>query len=663
MEPVRITFWNTPHWLKYVHYILSLVAVIIFLYGLSRRWHIWRLGLEDDRTDDFWTRVKGVLQYAVVQVKVVREVYPGLMHLGIFWGMVFLFIGTGLVFFQDDIFRPLFGLEYMRGTFYLIFEIVLDIFGLFLLIGLLMAAYRRFVIKPDRLDNLREDPYTLSLLFVTGLTGFLMEAVRLATTRPAWAGWSPMGHLLSVLFGSPTEAGVATLYGVLWFTHSTLALVFIAVLPYTKLFHIITTPLNIFFRSLKPAGELKPIEDIEETEILGVSKATEFTWKQRLDFDACTRCGRCQDACPAYAVNTPLSPKKLILNLKDHMLATAVVADGEEPPALHGQTVTTDELWACTTCRSCMEQCPALIEHVDTIVDLRRYLALQEGAFPHVVGKSLTNINWAGNPWGMARGERLDWKEELEVPVFSSVGEAEYLYWPGCCGAYSTPNQDVARSMVRLMQAAGVDFAVLGTEETCCGEPARRLGEEYLYQTLVQANVQAMSQYKFQKIVTECPHCLTTLQHEYPQFGGHYEVIHHTTLLNELIAAGRLKPVKPLDKTIAYHDPCYLGRYSGVYDLPRELLQRIPGVKLVEMEQSRAKSFCCGGGGGGMWMEYEPEQRINLRRMDQIAAVKPDVAALACPFCHEMLEDAAKMRGLEETMGVQDIAQLIEAAL
>ncbi|MGH8649677.1 MAG: (Fe-S)-binding protein, partial [Burkholderiales bacterium] len=375
--------------------------------------------------------------------------------------------------------------------------------------------------------------------------------------------------------------------------HAVLSLGFVAIVPYTYFHHLLTTPLNIFCSKLGPRGEIAKIENIEEAESLGVSKLEEFSWKRRLDFDACVECGRCQAACPAYLSGTALSPKQIIVKLKRHM-------HGDLPGPIHGELIKADELWACTTCMACVQECPAFIDIVDTIVDLRRYLALSEGALPSTAPQSLQNIQRAGNPWGLPAGERLTWAEGLDVPVMEPGKEVEYLYWVGCYGSFDERNKKVARALVRVLQAAGVDFAILGNEEKCTGEPARRLGHEYLYQTLAQGNIETLKRYRFQTIVTACPHCFNTIRNEFPQFGGNFQVIHHTQLLKELMDGGRIRATKALREAVTYHDPCYLSRYNGIIDEPRQVLLKLNVVN-IEMEKHGDRGFCCGAGGARMW--------------------------------------------------------------
>jgi Fe-S oxidoreductase len=575
----------------------------------------------------------------------------------VFWGFLALFMGTVLATIDYDVTLPLLGVKILKGPFYLFYEVVLDLFGLFFVLGLGMACYRRFVKRPKRVDPDPKFAYALLILFVINVTGFVMEGARLAVVKPWWAVWSPVGYavgqgFLAVGLG---EGALRGLYLGTWLFHAAVVFVFIALIPRSYFMHFITTPLNIFFSKLGPRGAIAKIENIEEAESLGISKFEEFSWKRRLDFDACVECGRCQDACPAYLSGSALNPKAIIVKLKRYML------DGDTRP-IHGEVIKADELWACTTCMACVEECPAHIDIVDTIIDLRRYLTLSEGTLPSTAPMSLQNIERAGNPWGLAPTDRLAWAEGLEVPVLEAGKPVEYLYWVGCSASYDRRNQAIARSVVKILKKAGVSFGVMA-EERCHGEVARRLGNEYLYQMIADENVGNIKQYAFEKVISHCPHCFNTLRNEYPQFGGDFEVLHHSVVIRELLREGRIRPVKPLDKTVAFHDSCYLGRYNEIFDAPRETAIYVPGLKLLEMPRSRERGLCCGGGGGQMWMETPAEKRVNVIRVEEALTVKPDIVASACPFCLAMMDLGRKVVGAEERLQVKDIAELVAESL
>ena len=653
----RDTFWNVPGWAQVALYVGGALAIAIFAYGMWQRVSLWRRGLPEDRLDRIPERVGLVLTQALGQVRTLSQAYPGVMHAIMFWGFLALFMGTVLATIDWDITLPLFGVKLLKGRFYLLYEAVLDLFGLFFVIGLGMAVWRRFVQRPARLDATGRFAGVLALLFVINVTGFVMEACRLAVVAPWWGPWSPVGYALGrglVALGM-TEGALRGLHVATWVFHAAIALVFIAIVPFSYFVHLLTTPLNIFFSKLGPRGAIREIKNIEEAETLGISKLEEFSWKRRLDFDACVECGRCQVACPAYMSGTALSPKQIIVKLKRHM-------HGELPGPIHGELIKADELWACTTCMACVEECPAFIDIVDTIIDLRRYLTLSEGALPSTAPQSLQNIQRAGNPWGLPAGERLAWAQGLDVPLMEAGREVEYLYWVGCSASYDKRNQAIARAVVKILNAAGVSFGVM-QEERCHAEVGRRLGEEYLYQTVQQENLAAINRYRFRKVITHCPHCFNTIKNEFPQFGGRYEVLHHSQVIEELIAAGRIKPKKALDASIAFHDSCYLGRYNGITEAPRNVAKAVPGLRLVELPRSRERGLCCGGGGGHMWMEVKAQKRVNLIRVEEALEAKVNLVATGCPFCLAMLDLGRKVKGAEETLAVKDVSELVAESL
>ena len=655
--PFRDTFWNVPAWAQIALYAGALVAVAVFVYGMGQRVRLWRAGRPEHRFDRIRERVKLVLVHALGQARTLSQAYPGVMHAIMFWGFLALFMGTVLATVDWDITLPLFDVKLLQGPFYLFYELVLDLFGLFFVIGLGLAVWRRFVARPDRLDPTARFAGVLALLLVINVTGFIMEACRLAVVEPAWAPWSPVGWALgrTMLTAGMSEGALRALHLGTWLFHAAISLAFVAAIPYSYFVHLLTTPLNIFFSKLGPRGEIPKIENIEEAESFGISKLEEFSWKRRLDFDACVECGRCQAVCPAYMAGTPLSPKQIIVKLKRHL-------HGELPGPIHGQLIKAEELWACTTCMACVQECPAFIDIVDTIIDLRRYLALSEGALPSTAPQSLQNIQRAGNPWGLPAGERLAWAHGLDVPLMEPGKEVEYLYWVGCSASYDKRNQSIARSVVRILKAAGVSFGVMA-EERCHGEVARRLGEEYLYQTVQQENVEALGRYRFRKVITHCPHCFNTIKNEFPQFGGTYEVVHHSVLINELLAAGRIKPKKAIDATLAFHDSCYLGRYNGIMEAPRAVARALPGLRVVEMPRNRERGLCCGGGGGHMWMEVKSRKRVNIIRVEEALETEATMVGTACPFCLAMIDLGRKVKGAEERLQVKDVSELVAESL
>ncbi len=666
--PTREIYWNISGtiWM----YFFAIITIGIFVYGFYRRYLLWRVGQPENRLDRIPTRIMMVLKYALGQARVIRQAYPGLMHVLLFAGMTILFIGTLLVMLQADILDPLFSVRFLKSTFYLFYSVTLDVFGVLAILGLLLAAYRRLVLKPKNLRTRRDDAVIIALLLAILISGFTIEGLRIAVTRPVWALWSPFGYLLARWFqalGWSPET-LRTLHVWNWWSHMLLGMAFIAYIPFSKLFHLVSAPVNIFFQSLDSPGALKKME-LEEIENFGASRINHFSWKDLMDLDACTECGRCSDACPAANTDKPLSPMDLIQNLKHYMEVAAPVAtsdNGDElpegVPAMVGETIADDVLWSCTTCRACMEACPVYVEHIPKIIEMRRHLVLEESRFPTEVITTFKNLETNGNPWGISPEDRENWTEGLEVPRMRDVQEAEYLFWVGCAGAYDARSQKVAQAMVRILNAAGVNYAILGAEETCTGDSARRIGNEYLFQILAEQNVETLNQYKFQKILTICPHCMNTLQNEYPQFGGNYQVVHHTELIEALIRNGKIQLKHPIKQTVTYHDSCYLGRYNDIYEAPRVVLSAIPGITLKEMPRSRENGFCCGAGGGRMWME-EPMPKINHARVNEAAELHPDVVSTACPFCATMINDGINETGRTEEMEGKDIALLVAEAM
>ena len=430
---------------------------------------------------------------------------------------------------------------------------------------------------------------------------------------------------------------------------------------------------NIFFRSSLPKGALHSI-DLEAAESFGANKITDFTWKQLLDLYSCVVCGQCQERCPASVSGKPLNPKKVIQDLKKHLLTVGpelVKAKGKIEAAtanpdqsLAGGVVTEDEIWACTTCRACDEVCPVYVEHIDKIIDMRRNLAMERSQFPEAVQQTLRCLSTREHPWRGTTATRTDWAKGLTIKVLSENRDIDLLYWVGCTAALEERNMKVSAAMTKILQAAGVNFGILGVEESCCGDPARRMGDEYLFQTLCQKNIELLKSYNVKRILTTCPHCFNTLKNEYPQFGGNFEVIHHTQLITDLIRDGKLKPGRfNSDKVVTYHDSCYLGRYHGIYQPPRDILKAIGVTNRVELARSRTNSFCCGGGGGNLWMEEEPDQRGNLRRTEEVIEAKVELVATACPYCLTMLEDGLRTKEAGESLKAVDLSELVVQVL
>jgi Fe-S oxidoreductase len=645
------------------------LLALIFCFGLGRGWRLWRLGQPDNRSGSFWPRLRTTLAVAFGHIRIVRvrELYPGMMHSLIFGGAGLLVLGKIIRLFSYAT-----GITTPPQGIYLAASLMSEIGGILLLIGMVLAIVRRFILRPARLDNRPEDALLYIWVFLIVLTGFMIKGYRIAAgdvSPDDWAAWSPVGRLIAPAFPTfLTEARneIFVWHRVIIHTVPAFFLLGYIWLARSRLQHILLSPLNIFFRSLRPKGALTPV-DFEATELFGVAKIEEFTWKQLLDLDACTRCGRCQDACPANFSGKALNPKDIILNLRDHLHQVYPVPLSRKPiedrTDMISQAVTDEVLWDCTTCRACMEACPVYIEHVDKVIDMRRNLAMEQSRFPEDVQNTLKSLGARGHPFRGTTATRTTWAEGLEVPVLGDGAEGGTLLWVGCTAALEERNMATAQAMVKILRAAGVDFAVLGEEESCCGDPARRLGDEYLFQTICQANIEILKGYNIERIITACPHCFNTLKHEYPQFGGSFEVVHHTEVIARLIGEGKLR-LKPLESArIAYHDSCYLGRYNDIYEAPRAILAALNGIEGVELGRNRANSFCCGGGGGHMWMEEDPEKRVNERRVEEIMQAGVDAVATACPYCLTMFEDGVKARDAEDTLRVRDLSELVAAAL
>ncbi|MBX5491224.1 MAG: 4Fe-4S dicluster domain-containing protein [Chloroflexi bacterium] len=661
MEPTREIYWNISHgWLLYP---LTLLLGAALGYGLWRRWRVWRRGRLAGWHDDLPRRLRALLTYGLGQAKVVRSPFAGTMHLLLYAGFVTLLLGTLMIAVQEDLRVP-----FLRGNFYLGYSLVLDLFGAVALVGLAGLAWRRYVQRPPHLDNRPDDAVVLGMLAVLLVTGYLIEGLRIGATElredPALARWSPLGLLTAQLLlavGVPVAA-FRPLHVVLWWGHGLLALVFLGYWGWSKMRHVLLAPASAFLRPERPFGALVPITDFKDPRQLGAEAFRDLTFRQRLSADTCIHAGRCQDNCPAYISGKPLNPKALIVNLQQ----LGVRAQGGDGAAAEATPLTTalseEGVWACTTCGACTFHCPVLVEPMEAIQDMRRHLVLAKGRVPPTAQAALLNIQKRGHPWVGTRYTRTDWMDGLGVPLLADRPDAEVLFWVGCSGALVERNIQTTRALVRLLQAAGVRFAVLGDEETCTGDPARRLGNEFLYQMQARKNLKTFAAYGVRRIVTACPHCFHTLRNEYPMLGGDLEVTHHSQFLAELVAQGKLAPQTPLDLRLTYHDPCYLGRYNQVYDAPRDVVDALPGVRRVEMPRCREKGFCCGAGGGHAWMEERGGERINYLRTREALATGADVLATACPFCLQMFEEGAKAVDGGRLQAL-DVAELVERAL
>jgi Fe-S oxidoreductase/nitrate reductase gamma subunit len=629
----------------------------------SERWTKFKTGFVQAMP-----RVRDFLVHSVLQIRVLKKAYPGIMHALIFWGVTIQVLGTIINLQQMALFIPFVELPFPRGNLYLAFELVMDLAGVAIILGVLMALFRRIVLKPKNLETRWDDSFALILLMLIPIAGFTLEGTRLLSAAPEWSNWSPIGAMVASLMGSMgmSTEGAMNLHFYLFWTHAALGLTLVASIPFTKLRHLVVVPLNVILHPRRKEGTLEVIEDIEEAETLGVGQVQEFAPHQLLSFDACVRCGRCDDVCPAAISGMPYSPRTFIQSLREVMITNLVAtnsSNGKNGQEL-AEALPEDIAWSCTTCGACLTLCPAFVNPVDEVIDLRRYQVLTSGKMPKSVGDTIRNMERQGNPWGMPAEDRLAWAEGLDIRELSPGDETDVLLFLGCAFAYDDRNKKVAQSFARLLQKAGVDFGILGFDEICCGETARRLGNEYLFQEFAKQNIEVLSKVKFNRVVTQCPHCFNTLKNEYPQLGGDFKVQHYTEYLAELSlpweSAG--SNGSSLIGNLTYHDSCYLGRYNEIYQAPRGLLDKAK-VSRVEMSLCEENAFCCGGGGGQMWLETDPNTRINHRRLDHVLEAKADVVATACPYCLLMFDDAIRSKGLGDQVQVMDVAEVLAKQL
>ena len=655
MNPAGATrqiYWNISH--IWVMYVLLLPTLAIFVYGFYRQAKRWRRGTPTARFDQPLTRLKVVFNHALAQRRTARHTYAGVYHRFISYGFVILTIATTVVALDAD-----FGTAIMRGHFYLYFQsLIVDLFGALVLAGVGLAAVRRYVSRPKSLVYTDEATWILIAIAFICLQGFLLEGWRIAATNDPWASYSPVGDLVAQA-SRPflSDAALQGAHRFVWWFHLLLSFGVLAWFPYTKMMHVVTAPLNIYTAQLAPLGASLKHIDFEKTESFGVNSLAAFTWKDLLDLDACTECGRCTAVCPAHTVGKELSPRDIVLGLRDVMRNDGITSN----PAIIGSIPATSPvaLWQCTTCVACMEACPVFIEQMPKIVDMRRYLVMEEAEFPESMQQAIMSLEKRGHPFSGTNATRIDWADGLEVKHISEAKDAEVLLWVGCGGALIERNQKVTRATAQLLDQAGVKFAILGRDEKCSGDPARRIGNEFLFEMLAKDNVENLNKHNVKKVVTSCPHCFNALRNEYPHFGGNFEVYHHSEYLARLVSEGKLKSIAATNKTVTFHDPCYLGRQNGIYESPRQLVQIAGNGAAVEMARSREKSFCCGGGGGMSFVDEPPDKRVNQERAREALATGADVLAVGCPFCMTMMEDGINARRGDQEMRVMDVAELL----
>lgn len=666
--PIRETFWNIPHWAEIAQYVVGLLAVFIFLLGSAMRFRKLAKGRESPSFDHLLQRVWGVVIQAIGQVRTARDPYPGIMHLMIFWGMAALVLGTALATIDWDVTRLFFDFQFLTGWIYVLYELVLDVLGLLLLVGLGMAAYRRYISRSERLgpvpsgqEGLQkslawDDAYVLTMIALITISGYLVEGLRIAVVQPDWAPWSPIGNAISKVFltlGDPTNR---TLHTGIWIGHGLIAFVSIASIPFTKLFHTVAAPVKIFFRSLRPPGRLP---SAQFGEWVGVKEWQDFTWNQLLGLEACTRCGRCQEECPAHISGLVLSPRDIMVKLD------ALLWARENGRDLHGDVITAEELWACTSCLACVQTCPVFIDQLASIVDMRRYL-VNEGLIDMQLQDALANLGRYGNSFGKSDRMRARWTKGIQPKIKDARKErVEYLWFVGDYASYHDGLAEITVKTATVFERIGLDFGILYEAERNSGNDVRRVGEEGLFEMLIEKNQSALGKADYGAIVTTDPHSYNTLKNEYPPetYGGR-PILHYSELLDRLISSGRLRFSQKLDYKVTYHDPCYLGRYNGVYNAPRRVIEAT-GCRLFEMPRHGEKALCCGAGGGRIWMdEAEMEERPSEARIHEAMSLAGvDAFVVACPKDVTMYQDAVKTTGYQDGLAILDLIDLAHEAM
>lgn len=653
ISETRELWWNIDTGIgKIIFYLLAMISVGIFLYGFYKKLKfIWSgKSMKEDRTNNIKERILNVLTFGLLHKKIKQKKTPGFAHAMVVLGFITLWIVTNIVAIQEHL-EHFSDLYFFQGSFYKLVSLAADIGGVLLLLGVIIFSVRRYITRSKYLDNTQMDWIQPSFLALFVITGFLLEAFRMVATQN-FEDFAPVGAALAGFLQYMTIEDVKSSHELVWWFHSILTFSFIALIPYTKFSHIFLAPLGIYFKSERARGQLSTPYSLlemmeaeaegkelnEEDFMAGVFTYDDLSWKTLLDSEACTSCGRCHDVCPAQNSEKPLSPKFLMLDIRG-------LASNEDKEDIYAH-INQDVLWSCTSCNACVEQCPVLIEHVDTIVDMRRGL-LQSNMAPSNLQATLKNVRNQSNPWGLSPNDREKWvteiKEESNLDVKlarENKNNFEYLYWVGSPGAYDDNNKKVTKANALLFSKAGIDFAVLGNEEKSSGDLARRAGDEGLFQEMVIENIELMSMYGVKKVITQCPHVYNTFKNEYPEFGfAGIEIYHHSEILADCLQEGKLTPEKSLDETITYHDPCYLGRYNRVFDPPRFILESIPGVQINHIENQKEKSTCCGGGGAQMWYET-PGNHINVMRLEELNEHEPNKVSVACPYCNIMLTTA-----------------------
>jgi Fe-S oxidoreductase len=675
----REVFGNIPSAWKTVFYTVVPIAIVYGAIMFAQRVKNWQRGVPDDRSTTKQNVARRLKDFraGVYMQTLLRDPAAGVMHSLIYFGFLVLLAVTTVLEINHQMPEDA---KFLHGDVYRGYSLVGDVAGALFLAGVAWAIVRRYVQRPYRIriKSRPEHGLILGTFLAIGVTGFGAEAYRIALEgRPDFETWSVIGYPLSGLVED--TARLAGWHQGWWVAHVLSFVLFVVILPVTMLRHMFTSPLNMYLRDReRPKGAMKAMPNLMETELetFGAATVEDFTWKQLLDTDACTMCGRCTSVCPAHATGKSLDPREIVLKTGEVMArsGTPVVSPpiGVDPEITVSSSslferITPEEVWACTSCKACDEICPVNIEILDKILDMRRYLSLMESNFPTELGTAYRSMENSGNPWGMSQSDRAGWTAKVEGVPIVDPGDAfdhEYLYWVGCAGSFDDKNQKVTVAMAKLMQRAGVDFAILGPSENCTGDPARRSGNEYIFQMLAMQNIESLEGMGVRKIITQCPHCFNTLQNEYPQLGGNYEVVHHSQFLEWLIAEDRLDMSDArLDERVVYHDSCYLGRHNDVYQSPRRVIGSLGGVDVVEAGRNGTNGMCCGAGGARMWMEETTGKKVNDERSQELIATGASRIAVACPFCYIMIDDGAKAAGKDDDeVKVADISMhLLEA--
>ncbi len=679
MVPPGEIFGFIPIWVgvyAFAGLLFSITGYVLYM----RVFRLILLGKPVNRFDRPFQRAFNALIVVLGQRKVLQRFSwgdkSGLGHVFIFWGFLSFVTSYILFIFLDSINEDISRTILTDGGVK-VFVFILDSIGLAILTALTWALFRRWLVRPHRLsfDLTRSFDAVVIVTVIANLIiftflieGFYGAMVNQGAIVAGPHSASPVGTVLGKLFDGMDFDTLNSLHGIFWWGHLALILGFGMYIPFSKHMHMLGAPINAFFHDLNAPGTLHPIPDIETAESYGANRVEEFTWKELLDGYACAVCGRCTASCPAHLTGKVLSPMHVVENVKDHLLEVgpevAGNGNGKELPVI-GQAVSEEAVWDCVTCGACEQECPVAIEHIDSIVDMRRHLVLEQSKMPETAQNALRSMETRGHPWAGTKFTRTDWTKGLNVPLISENAHPDYLLWVGCTPALEERSQGIARSLSKVLKTAGVNFSILGEEETCNGDPARRLGNEYLFQILAQQNIETFKKYGISRIITGCPHCYNTFKNEYPQLGGNFEVQHHNQMLDDLMNRGKLKVTKPCRKRVTYHDSCYLGRHNNIYEEPRQILKQVPGLEMLEMkDRNRSRGFCCGAGGGHMWLEESGKgSRINHVRTQHALDTDAEVIGTSCPFCLQMFEDGIRVKEKEGQVEAKDLVELLAESL